>query len=591
MLKSILKMNSLKIRNKLILYFICLIIVPIVGIFLITYLRLSGVIQNKITNYSSVIIRQMCSDMDKTLYNATETRYYVLSNQRVQDILMREDFSSSEFNQDYLYVIDYLKEILSAKEFIRSATLLNNKYFPFFISNLNGDTPYTLEDIKKNNFYDELIKANGKMVWGGFDRRRNASVLGMQVLSKETLKGIGLIIFSFDMRQLNNIVAHTHLENFEKFYILDKNGEIIYSSMDNEVGKTVDGSYFSRLTSSNEEVFVKRNGNESYVTITYPSSVVDWRYVYEVPEEEMMKDFTQSKNFMLFIFNSGIILALLFSILISVGITKPIQRLIKHMKSAEKGNLDTRVKVTTQDEVGQLSEKFNNMIANIQNLINTVYKEELLRRNAEIRMLQAQINPHFLYNTLDSINALAELRGVNEISKVTVAFSKLLRVSISNNKNFVSLKEEISYISNYMTIINIRYNNKINYILELQEETLECRVPKLIIQPLVENSIVHGLEQKAGSCRVVIKSEIVDDSLFIYVKDNGVGMDAQEYHRKDVQDEEELHSGIGLSNVAKRIELIYGSGYGIDIDSKKDEGTAITLRMPVQYSDEVGEGT
>lgn len=584
MLKRLIHFDYLKIRDKLVIYFICLIILPITIIFLFTYTKLSDVVKNKISNYSSVIVRSICDDIDKTLNSTTDAKYFVLPNEAVQSILLEEN---PESDQDSINNIqNIIRSIISARDYVISITIMNNDGFSYFYSRLAPDEPHKLDEIKANGFYDEIIKGNGRMVWNRFDRGRNSYTLGMQLLSLNKLKGIGIMLIDFDMNQINKIYTKSKVEKSGKFYIVDRNGEIIFHTDREKLGQKVASGFLDKLSSSKQHIFSNWYENSEYMTISYISSVVDWRYIYEVPKNEMMKEIILIRDFLFLVFGGGVILAVIFAVIISFGMTNPINQLMKHMKKAETGDLNARVKVKTRDEIGQLGEKFNKMIANIQNLINTVYKEELMRKNAETEALQAQINPHFMYNTLDSINALAELKGVDDISKITVAFSKLLRASISNDKNIISLREEISYVTNYMTIIKIRYNNRINFITDLQEESLEFRVPKLIIQPLVENSIVHGLADKTDYCEVKIKSYIREDILYIEVKDNGKGMETSDDGDPDAKKGSSGgHSGFGLSNVKKRIELMYGKGYGVEINGRRDQGTTVTLKLPNSSAD------
>lgn len=570
--------NGLKIRDKLIIFFIGLVILPIFLIFIITYIRLSDTVENKISSYSLIITREICNNVDKTLKDTNDIEYYIMPNNQIQSILLKQD---TQFNENSMVMLNYIREILNSKEYILSIAIINNSGFTYFDSKIPADKAYSLAELRNNGFYDRIVKANGEMVWLGYNDKRNAFTVGMQILAINDLKQIGIMIINYNMNEIGKIFSESKVEKSGVFYVVDKNGEIVFHTDKTQIKKHIDNRYISQFNSSEEHLF--STGNKGKINISYVSAFVDWRYIYEFSEEEMMKEVNYIQVFLIFVFCAGGILAILFAIIISFSITKPIKQLVEHMNKVELGNLNVRIKLKTKDEIGQLGQKFNKMIANIQNLINTVYKEELMRKNAELEALQAQINPHFLYNTLDSINALAELKGIGEVSQITVAFSKLLRASISNDKSIVTLGEEIKYINNYMTIIKIRFSNKIKFITDIQEETLPCLLPKLIIQPIVENSVIHGLEGRKAEGTIEIKSWLEEDILYIKVADNGAGMDKifDEYRWNDIGDGR--HTGIGLKNVIKRIQLMYGSEYDVDICSKKDEGTAVTIRLPKQY--------
>jgi two-component system sensor histidine kinase YesM len=247
---------------------------------------------------------------------------------------------------------------------------------------------------------------------------------------------------------------------------------------------------------------------------------------------------------------------------------------------------------------------FNRMSLQMKNLIDTVYKNQIATKDAEIKALQAQINPHFLYNTLDSINWKAKMNGVEEISEMVSALSSIIEANLNrNNEKFITLDKEIEYINNYYLLLKKRFGKKINMETEIGEDTLRCMIPKLIVQPIVENAVYHGIEMKVGSGTIRLKTRRVESRLYIDVIDDGAGIDEATLSAINESLEETANeaaaageaaevpparSSIGIINVHKRIRLIYGEGYGLHIESRESEGTHVSICLPA-VSGEPGE--
>jgi two-component system sensor histidine kinase YesM len=236
------------------------------------------------------------------------------------------------------------------------------------------------------------------------------------------------------------------------------------------------------------------------------------------------------------------------------------------------------------------------MAEKIGELINTIYKEKLLKQKAEYRTLQfeykalqAQINPHFLYNTLESIHSLAKLRGDDQISEMIYLLGKLLRESISKKGDIIDLQEEVEFIRNYLSIHKIIYGPKIEVNYHFDDSLMSFKVPKFILQPLVENSIKHGIEEKPGKGIVTIGCWEKDDDLYLEVSDNGVGIDEETKKHllnpledsKQKQKQKDKHTNVGIISVHKRIQILYGEEYGLSIMSEINQGTSIRIRLPI----------
>uniref|UniRef100_UPI00136CE0CB sensor histidine kinase n=1 Tax=Clostridium sp. C2-6-12 TaxID=2698832 RepID=UPI00136CE0CB len=237
------------------------------------------------------------------------------------------------------------------------------------------------------------------------------------------------------------------------------------------------------------------------------------------------------------------------------------------------------------DEVGELGSSFNNMVKEINNLINLVQKEEKSKRIAEMNVLQAQIKPHFMYNTLDTIRWMAEEHNEEDIVEIIEAFTNLLRISLSKGKEMISVQDELNHVQSYLIIQKIRYEDKLDYEIEFDENILDFEVIKLILQPLVENAIYHGIKEKRGNGKISITGKIEGNLLCFTVMDNGKGMEEDVLNRINKMlagvGENKHEIGYGIFNVNERIRMIYGDEYGLKYKSVYGEGTIVELRHPI----------
>jgi two-component system sensor histidine kinase YesM len=288
------------------------------------------------------------------------------------------------------------------------------------------------------------------------------------------------------------------------------------------------------------------------------------------------------------------VITFIISYVASKRLTDPILQLKASMKQFEKGDFDAKANITVNNEVAELGDSFNNMTVQIKNLVAQELLIEEQKRISELQALQAQIRPHFLYNTLESIIWMSEIGENEKVIEMTSSLSKLFRATTSNASELVTLKTEIDYVTNYMKIQKMRYQDKLNYRIEVDDSILEAKVIKLIIQPMVENAIYHGIKQLKGQGLIIVSAHAQGQKLLISISDNGIGFEkgildgTVDFAPKD-------ESGIGISNVRDRIKLFFGTDYGITIlstaqdeasprkDGEPEMRTTVTLTLPLIF--------
>lgn len=278
------------------------------------------------------------------------------------------------------------------------------------------------------------------------------------------------------------------------------------------------------------------------------------------------------------------VFCVILSIVVTKSITRPIQSIVKAMQKVEKGKFDVRVDVNSKDEIGFMASRFNDMLRKIDELFHTNLEKQDRLRLAELQALQSQINPHFLYNTLDSIKWLAKLNGIKEIETIVIQLGKLLKNSINNQNEMTTVKESMEIIDSYLTIQSIRYSGRFTVNKEIDPDVLGCFIPRLIIQPIVENAIVHGIAKKIGPGQLDIKISQAGTDMIIEVTDDGVGMEEARLRQieAELESDQRKVQNIGIHNVNRRIKLCYGERYGVSIYSEAKKGTKVVLVMPLR---------
>ena len=319
------------------------------------------------------------------------------------------------------------------------------------------------------------------------------------------------------------------------------------------------------------------------LVVYHPLAVEPFVIAGIVPLNVVLSNLSYLLKITLWFLVFSIFIAVGLSFIVSRAISYPVHKLTLAMGEVEAGNLAVRIPERREDEVGVLFRRFNMMTGRIEELMKETMEEQTQLRIAERKALQAQINPHFMYNTLNTVKSIARLRGVDEITTIVTRFGRILRDSIENDRELVSLRESLELVESYLEIQKIRYGERLSYRIDIPESFLNLLIPKLILQPLVENAVVHGLEKKIDPGSVEISAEGSEGCIVIRVCDDGAGFSGEPFKVKDTSG-----NGVGLYNVHRRLELLYGKPFGLDIRSIPGEGTEVFVRIPEQRSGDDG---
>ncbi|WP_395547405.1 MULTISPECIES: sensor histidine kinase [unclassified Lacrimispora] len=489
------------------------------------------------------------------------------------------------------YLDDYCRSLIKSVGEQMDISIINASRVMYTTINSNGLDTGTISGETFKSYEDAIGGRTNKTVWLGImpklfspGEEHQAVTVVRAIKDRDEEKSLGIMVIELDPDMFSNLLlGNQGLFQYQYLFILDQKGQIICSNPKINNGWQEEiNDRFERGIRRFELVW---NDKRYYVCGQY-NGITGWRSYSAIPFEGL---FPQAGDLYKAIWLVGVVSTLGIAgviVLLVYTMARPIKRLSKAMGQVQKGDFTVRVPNKRKDEIGELTESFNYMLEEINTLIKQVYQEKIAQKNAEVQALQAQINPHFLYNTLDSVNWMLIDREEYDISDIILSLAGLMRYSIEDENAFVPLEKEVGYVLCYLKIQKNRLEERLEYSVETEESLEAERVPKLILQPIVENAITHGIEprNRKGRIRIILKD--LGDEMLISVEDNGIGMTQKQLNhlREEVPDiEKEGHTGIGVRNVDRRIRLHYGEAYGIFIESTYGEGTIVSLRIPKDH--------
>ncbi len=594
-LKAWFTMANVRMEKKLIVVFIFLLIIPISITGYISYQQYSNSIKENTTNYVSEVSIKMLNKLEDYIEDIKRVSMIPLYSTEIQQSLENRNIDLENQRK-----IDYFIDMINNMKKDTNSVYIFDDFGNFFY-NIKSDG--IRKDVQKRvEVWRELARnANGKPVListqevsGNPSSSKYLFTVVREILSTITLKPIGMIAVDAKISVIENAVKELDAVTKGKTLIVDEKNNVIYDSDKLLLTKNIsDHESVKRAVGSHGNFSIVIDG-KPYICAYTQSAKIGWKMLVFIPTLELTKTADIIRN--VTIIASCIIIgfALIISIIVSFAITKPLRKLTFLMKEIHEGNLDVSIDIKYKDEVGILGNQFNRVIKKINELIKEIYTIQYRKQEAELRALQSQINPHFIYNTLETIRMTAVIHDDDEISEMTFVLGKLLRYSINRENEMVTVHQEMEHLRNYMILQNYRNANRFEIDIFILEELHNYQMIKLIFQPIVENAIFHGLDEIEGKIRIAISSSIEGNIVIYKIKDNGVGMEPDTMQKLienmniDVMNSD-LKSGIGLRNVNERIKLYYGEQYGLYLDSKLGQGTEVMLHLPYQSPNSMEE--
>ena len=403
----------------------------------------------------------------------------------------------------------------------------------------------------------------------------------------QTYKPIGYIRFGLKRNYIEKMAKNINFGS--------DGGVVIFDENLSKISGIAHDSVLSKLLKEKPSIgnFSYSEGKNEYTAVHIHSDSTGWTTVGVIPLRYINKDLAGIQYLTVIIIVLTIIIGVAVSVIIAQSLILPLENTVNALEKFSRGDFAVRLKENRCDEIGKLNRIFNKAIKEINELMQKVTQSEILNKEMEFKTLQSQMNPHFLYNTLDAINWLAFKEKQTEICNLVAAISSLIRASISNKKSIITIEQELDYVKNYIYIQHIRYKDRFDIIYDIDESLLKQAVPKLIIQPIVENAIIHGIENSKNKNLLYISVKRENECIIIIVKDTGIGMTDEkvsELLKEPLNaegDEQKAHTNLGLYAVHKRIQLMYGDLYGLTVKSQAGEGTTVTLHIPFTKKQEM----
>ena len=572
------KRGFISIRKKMMVVFAVLITVTGIGIaslfaivFRYGYSSLSQIYLNDINE-------QTTNNLENNIQKIEDINVQILSSQVIQSqlkIVNEKCLDSYDLAQCRQKIERELSNWALYASYVVSVSVISREGIEFAVKKIEtGGTQFGFTE-------DEIYEANGSSLWG-ITGEKNRICVAKAILDFDTMKPAGYINIVYENSYLSDILADNSSKYSGASYVVNTHGRIMVANKEGYVGENFPVK-LSDLRASNTSRYDMFSSTQAFYFVgnEMPNG---WSLVQTVSVKEFNKEMNH-----LIVLAAGIVLLVLgislgFVWYVTSRIAYPAKELMESMKTLAKDNEYPRVKIVSNDEIGMIGLEYNKMAENIETLIEKVYKMELTQKQAELEFLQMQINPHFLYNALDTISWMALAKGNMDVSEMTIALAELLRATIKK-ESFITLREEMNTVKDYLLIQQERFGDKISAEYFVEEDAYSCMVPNFILQPVIENAIIHGLEPKIEKGKVSINISIQDEFLTFLVEDNGVGMDETEIldlYKKCR--ENNTKQSIGLKNVYRRLLLCYGEASMLKIESKKEQGTRISFLIPRNIS-------
>lgn len=552
----------------------------------LTYTR-NTVFDNS-TDYISQITQQVNYDIDSYIDYMENISSVVANSADVPRYLFDENQSKEEREEERQRILTEFQTILDSRDDIYNIAAVANSGRSIVNDGEVGLTDWIA--VRELDWYQAALESpNGIAVSSSHVQNAIPTsyqwviTLSRALYNNQSGEKEGVFFVDLNYSAISDLCNNSKLGTRGYIFIIDEEGNIIYHPQQQLMYGGLRTENIDEIMSSETDSFVIEDGKDSRLYTMSRSDKTGWTVVGTAYSSELLRNNKQTQMLYFVVAAILLICVVVISHLISRGITRPIENLRDSMSMVQEGKFDkANVEITTDNEIGSLSRSFNVMTEKIHTLMDQNIYEQKQKRKSELKALQAQINPHFLYNTLDSIIWMSEAGRNEEVVVMTSALARLFRQSISNEKEQVPVSQEIEYVRSYLTIQKMRYKDKLDYHIDVDASIMKSPIIKFALQPIVENAIYHGIKYKDTKGNLWVRGFIKDDKVQIEIEDDGIGMDAEAMsHLFDERKTNFKTNGVGVTNVQKRLQLYYGSDYGLSYRSQVGVGTTATVKIPL----------
>jgi len=573
------KKRFISLQYKILFFTVILVLIPLLAVGILSYVKSSEIIRQKVSVSDLNTVTQIGQNIEFMFEYFHDTSLFVMQSGEVRQFLrMNIEADPGAYNGQKVITEQLLTNLPNMKAFVQSIQLqgINGSRL-----NVRGAVrPLQPEQIAG------ILGRKGEPVW-----YLNEIVLGngakKNVISYErAIKDInnisvtlGVLQMNMDLDAVRSLFESRQTGGTDHFYLLDEHDDVVASTDGNRISGSLSEMIGDRTGIVQQQGYTELTIDRTPYLLTYDTiEPLGWRILHVVPAQALLKENQVIPQIIVVTAIISFFVCAGMAYLFSRRMILPIRKLRRLMSQVDGEDFNVRITVSGNDEIAQLGQSFNTMLERLREMIREVYTAQLHKKEAELKAFQAQINPHFLYNTLDTIYWMSRMEKAFETSELVQALSKLFRLSLNSGKELTTVRAEVEHLRHYVTIQQKRYEDSIDFQIEVEEEALDCQTVKLVIQPFVENAIVHGIEKKgeSGVIRVDIKRE--DEGLVYYISDTGYGADLEEVYRL-MRESGDDNKGFAVKNINDRIQLHFGKTYGVEFSNGR-EGTIVKVIQP-----------
>jgi len=587
-----------RFATRMIVAFVVVILIPAIFTSASFYIVSNNTVKKNVRESSVQIAKQAADSLSYILNAGSDASDRIYSDLRIQKMILKDAGNGQnliERRENDEYFRSFLNNMVYSSSFVNIVYVLTSGNSGWG-SGTFSRVKLARYDVDNLDWAREARKKNGGLVWmelqddkfsGGGDNTELVLPVGRVMKDFATMETIGYVLVNLNGRKILDTIERMKLGDTGEFFVVNEEGRIMVARDISKINRLVGNSELLRnIVDSDDVEFEFMNGNVPYYGVKQRLSN-GWLIVGTVPVHEITDKLDALHHQILLSFGVFTLAGILIGLLLAQRVTRPVKQLTRQMKLVQQGDLTVRTEIRSSDEFGMMSHQFNRMIAEINRLMAQVTLEQKQKQEAELRAVLHRINPHFLFNTLNTLRWLIKYDQTEKAYAGMSALIRLLDANMGKKGNFITIEEELDIIEKYLAILEIRYSHTFKLHKQVDPEAASFIIPRMLIQPLVENAIFHGIVPKGTDGEIDIRVEKREEAVVITVKDDGIGiLPDKSMLEKSIRDATGAgHTGIGLKHVIESIDLYFAAGSTFELNSAGQEGTVarmVLIPMPVQ---------
>jgi two-component system sensor histidine kinase YesM len=559
----------------------------------LSYNKANDIIRSKVSQVALQTVQQANRRLELLMDEYANRSLIVFGYKEIQKGILGDYRDSYDQTYNNQQIAKFLSNLVNLKNDTLNIYILGEGTSSYRYS-INGfaELPPADKEDQAQEWYKQIKAADGQVVWYGirpsFIKQNNSAddnpvfCIGRAIKNLDGKNEIiGVLIMEFDPEPIQQFLSEVDFYAHGTTLIVDQNNTVVADSNGLHLMKPLG----LKLPSASSGVLTDVLDGKEMIAVFDTTLLSNWKLVGMAPVQELVRDSSEIGYYTVYLVIGFTVAAIVLALVVAKQMYRPVSMLLRSMRRAREGDFDVQITEERSDEFGILYHSFNTMVTRIKHLIDEVYIQKILKKEMQLKMMASQINAHFLYNTLDSIHWISRIYKVDEISTMIFGLSKYLRISLSEGKDFVTVKESAELLESYLSIQKVRYQDKFKVNMTVDPAILNSRVLKFVFQPLVENAIYHGLENKRGNGRLDISWRNEGQILYFEVEDDGIGIEPGKLAElKEVLKSDEVlgEHNFALKNINTQIKLVYGKEFGLNIDSTPGVGTKVTMVIPLR---------